>query len=395
MATNPNQGPGSPRANPLLRLPELGQAVWLDYIRRKMLDDGELGRLVAEDGVRGVTSNPAIFEKAIGSGDEYSAQIVEVAPLVGGDPKRIFEVLAIADIRSAADLLVGVHRETGGADGFVSLEVAPDLARDAAGTIAEARRLWLEVDRPNLMIKVPGTPECVPAIRTLLAEGIPVNVTLLFARSAYAAVAEAHLAALEERLSRGLQLAGVASVASFFVSRIDTLVDARLEERALAALAAFNEQERQRCLALRGRTAIANAKLAYELFREMVSAPRWQRLAAAGARPQRLLWASTSTKNPAYRDVVYAEQLIGPDTVDTMPPETLAAFRDHGVAHVTLTENVEQARVDLAELESLGISLATATDELLEDGIRKFVQPFEKLLATVAARARELAERPA
>jgi transaldolase/glucose-6-phosphate isomerase len=376
-------------SNPLLRLPALGQSIWLDFIRRRMLDDGELAQLIAEDGIRGVTSNPAIFEKAIASGDEYSAQLVEVAPLAGGDPKRIFEALAIEDIRRAADTLAGVYRDTAGVDGYVSLEVAPDLARDAEGTVAEARRLWQQVDRPNLMIKVPGTHECLPAIRTLLAEGIHVNITLLFARQAYAAVAEAWLEALEDRLERGLPPGGVASVASFFVSRIDTLVDRHLEERMAAAR---DEEVRGRAAALRGRIAIDNARLAYEHFRGLMASPRWRRLAAAGARPQRLLWASTSSKNPDFRDTLYVEELIGPQTVNTAPPETIAAFRDHGVATETLTSGIEAARQRMRELEVLGISLDGLTDELLDEGIRKFVEPWEKLLDTVAARSRQLAE---
>lgn len=384
--------PAAARPNPLLELPRLGQSIWLDFIRRRMLDDGELARLVAEDGIRGVTSNPAIFEKAIASGDEYTAQILEVAPRVGGDPKRIFEALAVEDVRRACDVLTGVYRDTAGVDGYVSLEVAPDLARDAEATVAEAHRLWTEVDRPNLMIKVPGTAECVPAVRRLLADGIHVNVTLLFARSAYAAVAEAFLEALEDRQARGLPVAGVASVASFFVSRIDTLVDRRLEERMAAA---NTDETRARAAALRGRIAIANAKLAYEHFRGIEASARWQRLAAAGARPQRLLWASTSTKNPAFRDTIYVEELIGPETVNTAPPETIEAFRDHGVAAETLTAGVEEARAALRELEVLGLSLDQATDQLLAEGIAKFVEPFGKLLATVDARARELAGRGA
>ncbi|KAB2968541.1 MAG: transaldolase [Thermoanaerobaculia bacterium] len=377
-----------PSSNPLLELPRLGQSVWLDYIRRRMLDDGELARLAGEDGVSGVTSNPAIFEKAIATGDEYTAQILEVAPGAGGDAKRIFEALAVEDIRRAADVLAGVHEASGGADGFVSLEVAPALARDAEGTVAEARRLWAEVGRPNLMIKVPGTPECMPAVRELLEAGVNVNVTLLFARSAYAAVAEAHLSALEARAARGEAVDGVASVASFFVSRIDTLLDRRLEERESAAT---TPAERALARRLRGRVAIANAKLAYRHYRELVASQRWRRLAGAGARPQRLLWASTSTKNPAYRDTLYVEELIGPDTVNTMPPETLEAFRDHGVAQVTLDRDFEGAERDLADLADLGLSLDAATAELLEDGIRKFAEPFEKLLGVVAARARSLA----
>lgn len=386
----PQHAPSKPsRPNPLLELSTLGQSVWLDFIRRSLLDSGELARLVAADGIRGVTSNPAIFEKAIGAGEEYTAQILEVAPQVGGDPRRIYEALAVEDVRRAADVLAAVYRESGGGDGFVSLEVAPDLADDAEATVAEARRLWAAVDRPNLMIKVPGTTAGIPAARRLLAEGIHVNVTLLFSRRAYAEVAEAHLEALEERQARGLPVDRVASVASFFVSRIDTLVDRWLEERAAAA----EGRTRERLLALRGRVAIANAKLAYRHFRELVAGARWRALARHGAWPQRLLWASTSTKNPAYRDTLYAEELIGPETVDTMPPETVAAFRDHGVAKATLAAGVDAAAATLAELEALGVSLDRATDELLADGIAKFVEPYRKLLAAVDARARELAGR--
>jgi len=377
------------RANPLLDLAALGQSVWLDFIRRGLIDSGELARLVAEDGVRGVTSNPAIFEKAIASGDEYTDQILELAGTHGDAAALVFEALAVEDVRRAADVLRHVHDASGGADGFVSLEVSPELADDTEGTVAEARRLWAAVDRPNLMIKVPGTPAGVPAVRQLLVEGIHVNVTLLFARSAYAAVAEAYLEALEERAEGGLAIDRSASVASFFVSRIDTLIDRRLDER----LAEVEPALRPRLEALRGRIAIANAKLAYRHYRALVASERWRLLAARGAHPQRLLWASTSTKNPEYRDTVYVEELIGPETVNTIPPETLDAFRDHGIADETLTEEVDAAAGELAELERLGVSLDRATDELLADGIAKFVAPYRKLLKAVAARSRELVEK--
>jgi transaldolase/glucose-6-phosphate isomerase len=384
-----SETPAAGRPNPLLELARLGQSVWLDYIRRELLTSGGLERLVREDGLRGVTSNPAIFEKAI-AGEEYSAQIVEVAAGAGGDPRLVYEALAVEDVRRAADVLAGVHRSTGGADGFVSLEVAPDLAHDTEATLAEARRLWRAVDRPNLMIKVPGTAAGVPAIRRLLAEGVPVNVTLLFAREAYGEVAEAHLEALEERLDRGLPVDAPASVASFFVSRIDTLVDRRIEER----MRQLAPERRAELAGLLGRTAIANAKLAYRDFTRRSASPRWRRLHAAGARPQRLLWASTSTKNPAYPDTLYVEELIGPETVNTMPPETIEAFRDHGVARPTLEAGVEEAERSLAALAAAGISLREATDDLLADGIAKFVQPFERLLAAVATRTRELVGDP-
>lgn len=385
-----SHAPSAARPNPLHELSRLGQSVWLDFIRRSLLDSGELERLVREDRVAGLTSNPAIFEKAMATGEEYAAPIAELAARFDGDPRRIYEALAVDDIRRAADVLRPVYDETGGGDGFVSLEVAPDLAHDAEASITEAHRLWRAVDRPNLMIKVPGTAAALPAIRRLLADGINVNITLLFARAAYEAVAEAHLEALEERLARGLAVDRVGSVASFFVSRIDTLVDGWLEEKVASAPDAAVRERRRR---LFGRVAIANAKLAYRHYRELVASPRWQRLAEAGARPQRLLWASTSTKNKAYRDTLYVEELIGPDTVNTVPPETLEAFREHGVAAETLTQKVDEAERVLAELEAAGISLERATDELLADGVAKFVQPFEKLLVAIARRARELSER--
>jgi transaldolase len=388
MALAPTPAP----SNPLLELARLGQSVWIDTIRRDLVERGGLARLIAEDGVSGLTSNPAIFEKAIAQGEEYAAAIVAARARVGDDPRAIYEALAIDDVRGAADLLRPVHERTGGADGFVSLEVAPDLAHDTAATIAEARRLWAAVARPNLMIKVPGTAAGLPAIRALLAEGIHVNVTLLFARSAHAAVAAAHAAALEERLARGLAVDRVDSVASFFVSRIDTLVDAWLEAKIAAAPdAAVRERRRRLC----GKIAIANAKLAYRFWREWTASERWRRLAAAGARPQRLLWASTSTKNPAYRETLYVEELAGPDTVNTMPPETIDAFRAQGVVRPALGERVEEAEFALAELAEAGISLAEATDQLLAEGVAKFVQPFEKLLAAVGVRSRALAERSA
>ena len=377
--------------NPLTELHKYGQSVWLDYIRRQALQSGDVKTLIENDGLRGMTANPTIFQQAIAAGHDYD-ETIERLLRERAEPVTIYETIAIEDIQAACDLFRSVYDANDGTDGFVSLEVAPSLAYDTDGTIAEARRLWKTVNRPNLMIKVPGTAECVPAVRRLLADGINVNVTLLFARSAYAAVAEAFLEALEDRHARGLPVAGVASVASFFVSRIDTLVDRRLEERMAAANTA---EARARAAALRGRIAIANAKLAYEHFRGIEASARWKRLAAAGARPQRLLWASTSTKNPAFRDTIYVEELIGPETVNTAPPETIEAFRDHGVAAETLTAGVEEARAALRELEVLGLSLDQATDELLDEGIAKFVEPFGKLLATVDARARELAGRGA
>lgn len=373
--------------NPLHQLAGLGQSVWLDFIRRSWLEDGTVEKLIAEDDLRGMTSNPAIFEKAIAHGREYDAQVSAIVARGERRPLQIYEEVAVADIRQAADQLAAVYRRTHCQDGYVSLEVSPELAEDAAGTLAEARRLWREVDRANLMIKVPGTRTCLPVIRTLLAEGINVNITLLFSKDAYSLVAEAYISALEERLGKGLAVDRVASVASFFISRIDTLIDKRLDERAAQA----SSTDRQRIEALKGKVAVANAKQAYSLFTALFASPRWQRLAEAGAVPQRLLWASTSAKNPAYRDVVYVEELIGRDTVNTMPPETIDAFRDHGVAKATLGEGVTEARRQLEELAALGVSLDAATDELLADGVAKFVEPFRKLLAAIETKTAELA----
>ena len=372
--------------NPLRALGGLGQSVWLDFIRRELIQSGELTRLIREDDVRGLTSNPAIFEKAMAGGAEYEAGILAGAAS-GMDVRALYESLAIEDIRAAADLMLAVHRESRGADGFVSLEVSPELAHDTQGTLAEARRLWRAVDRPNLMIKVPGTPAGLPAVRALIAEGISVNVTLLFARAAYEATAEAYLAGLEQRLASGGELGSVASVASFFVSRIDATVDALLEGRAsqVAGPEAVN------LLSLRGKIAIANARLAYARFGELMSGDRWKRLAAAGARPQRLLWASTGTKNAAYRDVLYVEELIGPQTVNTLPPATLAAFRDHGVARPTLDSGTAEASEAMRWLERAGIDLDAETDRLLAEGVAQFEEAFAKLLAALQVRLAALA----
>lgn len=380
-----------PAGNPLHALAGLGQSVWLDFIRRSWLEDGTIERLIAEDDLRGMTSNPAIFEKAIAHGREYDAQIGSLIARGVREPLAIYEQVAVDDIRRAADLLAAVYRRTHVRDGYVSLEVSPELAEDAAGTLAEARRLWREVDRPNLMIKVPGTRTCLPVIRTLLAEGINVNITLLFSKDAYSEVAEAYISALEERLGKGLPVDRVASVASFFISRIDTLVDKQIEAKAELV----PPTDRARLQALKGKVAVANAKQAFSLFGGLFASPRWQRLAAAGAVPQRLLWASTSAKNPAYRDVVYVEELIGRDTVNTMPPETIDAFRDHGVASSTLGEGLTEARRQLEELAALGISLDSATDELLAEGVAKFVEPFHKLLAAIAKKTDDLADTEA
>jgi transaldolase / glucose-6-phosphate isomerase len=375
----------SPLATPIADLHRHGQAVWLDYIRRHLIASGELRRLVEADGVTGVTSNPAIFEKAIAGSDDYKAAIEAASADPHVTPKAVFEQLALEDIRDAADVLHPVYDRTGAADGYVSLEVAPDLARDTKGTLDEARRLWRAVDRPNLMIKVPATAEGLPAIRELLTEGINVNITLLFARAAYVAVAHAYLEALEARVARGQPVDRVASVASFFVSRIDTAIDALLAERLRSA----SEAERPRLERLFGTVAIANAKAAYRQYTAIFSGPQWAMLRDRGAHVQRLLWASTSVKNPRYRDTLYVEELIGPDTVNTVPPETLAAFRDHGRARASLEEHVDDAFDTLRALEEAGISLDAVTSALLEDGIKKFADPFAKLLAAIERRCRE------
>ncbi|HXW25686.1 MAG TPA: bifunctional transaldolase/phosoglucose isomerase [Xanthobacteraceae bacterium] len=373
--------------NPLLGLRDRGQAVWLDFLSRDFLRQGGLDRLIAQDGLAGVTSNPAIFEKAIAQSPAYDEQIERVLAQGWPTVTAIYEELAIADIRDAGDALRRTYDATDGADGFVSLEVSPYLADDTAGTIEEARRLWQAVGRENLMIKVPGTPAGLPAIRQLIGEGLNINITLLFSQDVYAEVAEAYLAGLEHMASEGQPIDRVASVASFFVSRIDTVADKLLTERMAAAA----PDARAALAALRGKTAIANAKLAYRLYHRLFAGPRWAKLKERGARPQRLLWASTSTKNPDYRDVLYAEELIGPETVDTLPEATMDAFRDHGRVRDSLREDVAGAERMLAALERAGVSLTQITADLVVDGVRLFSDAFDKLLGAVAAkRARML-----
>jgi transaldolase len=382
MASN---SPTSPKAeNPLLALRRLGQSVWLDFLRRGLITSGELARLVQEDGLGGVTSNPAIFQKAIEGNDDYAPAIAELARDTKLSPRQLFEMLAVRDVRDAADVLAPVYRYSGGVDGFVSLEVAPDVASNTHATIEEARRLWSEVDRPNLMVKVPGTAEGLPAISKLLGEGININITLLFSRSIYEHVAEIYVEALEARAARGERIDGVASVASFFVSRIDSVVDAALAKAAEGK----SDAERAQLEALMGKAAIANAKLAYQSYRRIFSGARWHALAVHGAKPQRVLWASTGTKNPKYSDVLYVEELIGADTVNTMPPETLAAYRDHGQPRSTLESHVAGAQKVIDDLAKAGVSLDKVTGDLLVDGVKKFVDPYTSLLAAVEKQAR-------
>lgn len=365
-----------------------GQSLWLDYIDRTMLSNGDLARRIAEDALTGMTSNPTIFEKALAEGAAYDAQLAAIDPALSD--REAFFMLAATDVRNACDAFRGVYDRTQGADGYVSLEVSPDLARDAAGTVAEARRLWAIVDRPNLMIKVPGTAEGAVAIRELIADGININVTLLFAIDAHARVIEAYMAGLEQRAAAGLPIDRISSVASFFVSRVDSAID-----KQLAELAAASPPQADRLLALQGKAAIANAKLAYRLFTASFSGSRWAALAARGARVQRPLWASTSTKNPAYRDVIYVEELIGTDTVNTLPPATLEAFRDHGDVRISVSEHVAEADRALAALEAQGVSLQAVTDTLLAEGLASFEQSFVTLLAGLGRKRAALAPSPA
>jgi transaldolase/glucose-6-phosphate isomerase len=369
--------------NPLRALPVLGQSIWLDHLRRSLITSGELRRMIEEDGLVGITSNPAIFEKAVAETGDYDA--IFRAPEAGAaDPKELYERFAIGDVREAADALRRVFDATSRRDGYVSLEVSPLLAHDTRATLDEARRLWRAVERENLMIKVPGTPAGIPAIEELIADGINVNVTLLFSREVYARAAEAYLEGLERLIERGGDPARVASVASFFVSRIDTAIDA-IVEPLLQATVSPSEQALLRNL--RGKVAIANAKLAYQRYLELFAGPRWQALAQRGARTQRVLWASTGTKSARYRDVLYVEELIGPDTVNTLPPATLEAFRDHGRPRPSLTEDLDRARETLAGLARLGISMQELTDRLLDDGVKLFADAFEKLLSRVEKRS--------
>ena len=367
----------------LQQLHEAGQSIWLDFIDRSLLRSGELARRIDHDSLTGMTSNPTIFEKALAEGSAYDAQLAGASPDLSAS--ELFELIETDDVRTACDIFRPVHEKTRGTDGYVSIEVSPGAAHSTEDTIAEAHRLWSAVDRPNVMIKVPGTVEGAPATRRLLAEGINVNITLLFSIDAYAAVIEAYLSALEERASRGLPLSSIASVASFFVSRVDTEADKRLD-----ALVAANPARAEEAKAFRGRVAIANAKLAYALFRQRFSGPRWEGLAARGARVQRPLWASTSTKNPAYRDVMYVEDLIGPDTVNTMPPATIAAFADHGVVQRTVDVHVDEERALIDKLEAFGLSLTGITDTLLREGLASFEKSFDTLIAGLEAKRRKL-----
>jgi transaldolase len=369
--------------NSLKSLNAAGQAIWLDFIDRPMLRNGDLERRIRDDALTGMTSNPTIFEKALAEGNAYDDQIRSAA----GDftAMELFELIATTDVRDACDLFRGTHERTNGADGFVSIEVSPSAANNANATISEATRLWATVDRPNVMVKVPGTVEGAVAVRRLTANGINVNITLLFAIEAHKSVIDAYMAGLEDRVQSGKDISKIHSVASFFVSRVDTEVDKRLD-----AAIAKSPANQETLKSLRGRAAIANAKLAYRLFQSEIASPRWKALASKGATVQRPLWASTSTKNPAYRDVMYVEQLIGPDTVNTMPPQTIAAFRDHGIVARTVDADVDEAQRMIDTLERNGISMRDVTDKLLSDGLASFQKSFDTLLAGLEKKTKAL-----
>lgn len=361
------------QVNPLVRVGELGQSPWYDYITRELLVSGELQRLIDQDGLRGMTSNPTIFQKAIAGSDLYDDDIRrELAR--GRSAAEIFEAVMVADIRAACDIFRPLHEASRGQDGLVSIEVAPALARDTTATIEEAKRLWRSVGRPNVMVKIPGTADGLPAIERCIADGLNINVTLLFSVERYEQVIDAFLRGLEGRTARGEPIDGIASVASFFVSRVDTKVDPLLDR----------EGDRKE---LRGRIAIANACIAYATFERALANPRWQRLAGAGARPQRPLWASTSTKDPRYSDIHYVEPLVAPSTVNTMPPETFAAFRDHGRPEVRIHEGIAAAPAQLGALAELGIDLRKVTEELEDEGVAKFAASYDAVVAAIEAKA--------
>ena len=362
--------------NPLLQLMQYGQSYWLDDLTRSMITSGELQQRVTEQGLRGITSNPSTFHKAISDSQDYDPQIERLVN-EGYDAAQIYEHLAVTDIQEACDILQPVYTDSDGTDGFVSLEVSPHLAHDAEATMHEAQRLSKAVDRPNVFIKIPGTPAGLPAIEEMLYEGINVNITLLFAIKDYEAVAHAYIRALERRVAENLPIRNVASVASFFLSRIDVLVDELLGHRLPAS---GSKGDGPRADQLLGQTAIANAKLAYQSFKRIFAGDRWQALTAEGARVQRPLWASTGTKNPNYHDVRYIEPLIGPHTVTTMPADTIAAFADHGVVEPTVEANLEQAQQSLRDLESVGINLDYVTQRLQDEGVQKFIDPYDALM---------------
>ncbi len=373
--------------NRLHRLHDAGQSIWLDFIDRTILRNGDLQRRIDTDALTGMTSNPSIFEKALAEGGAYDDQLKGAADGVTG--MELFELVATTDVRDACDIFRPSYDRTKGEDGYVSIEVSPNTANDSRATISEAARLWATVDRPNVMIKIPGTADGALAVRQSTANGLNINITLLFAIDAYDKVVDAYMSGLEDRIAAGKAIDSIHSVASFFVSRVDTEVDKRLDAAAIAAGANGDALR-----ALRGKAAIANAKLAYKLFQESTSSERWKKLAARGANVQRPLWASTSTKNPAYRDVMYVEELIGPNTVNTMPPQTIEAFLDHGEVQRTVDANVDDAQRAIDQLEAHGISMHDVTDKLLADGLASFQKAFDTLLAGLARKTASLGKEP-
>jgi transaldolase len=368
----------------LTKLTDEGQSIWLDNIDRTMLHNGDLERRIADESLTGMTSNPTIFEKALAEGNAYDEQLASAES--GLSSTELFELVETTDVRRACDLFAGVYSNTRGADGYVSIECSPGVANDSGATVAEAHRLWDTVDRPNVMVKVPGTEEGAKAVRVLTADGINVNITLLFSIDAHDRVIEAYMSGLEDRLEAGKPVDGIFSVASFFVSRVDTEIDKRLDEMVKAA----NPSDRDRLKMLKGRAAIANAKLAYRLFRKRFSGERWERLEKEGARVQQPLWASTSVKNPAYRDVMYVEDLIGPDTINTMPPALIDAFKDHGDVQRTVDKRLGAAEGVLREIEAVGISMKDVTDKLLRDGLASFEKSFNSLTSGIEKKMGQL-----
>ena len=368
----------------LQRLHDAGVSIWLDFIERTILRNGDLERRIREDALTGMTSNPTIFEKALAEGSAYDDQIRTAS----GDftAMELFELISTTDVRDACDIFRGVYDREGAKDGFVSIEVSPAAAHDLLGTVSEAARLWSTVDRPNVMVKVPGTIEGADAVRRLIASGLNINITLLFSLDAYRRVIEAYMAGLEERVAAGKDIRNIASVASFFVSRVDSEVDKRLD----AILKSASPEKRKQIDSLRGKAAIANAKLAYRIFQKEFSSPRWKKLEAKGASVQRVLWASTSTKNPSYRDVMYVEQLIGPHTVNTMPPQTIEAFRDHGEVKRTVDKEVDVAETVIRDLAQLGISIDDVTEKLLVDGLASFQKSYDTLIAGLSKKTKAL-----
>ncbi len=375
--------------NPLLALKALGQSVWYDTIDRAQLVSGQFKRLLDEDGVVGVTSNPTIFQKSISQGGAYDEQMTQLIK-EGKSTNEIYEALVITDITTVADMLRPIYDSTSGTDGYVSLEVSPDLAHNTEGTLSEVRRFWKIVDRPNLMIKIPATPEGIPAVRQSLTEGININITLIFSLDDYRKVADAYISALEDRNAEGKDISHIASVASFFVSRVDTLVDKLLEDKIKAT---SDNAERQKLKPLEGKAAIANARLVYQEFKRIFSTPRFETLKHSGAHVQRPLWASTSTKNPAYRDVLYAEELIGPNTVDTMPIETIENFRDHGRVSLTVENDIPRAKAELAALEEVGIHYDQVTKQLQDEGVQKFADSFHQLFQGIESKKQAIQEK--